>query len=174
MRWSPGLFTGLWGPFPPNEVGRIAQHISKEEGKKEWVGEDRTSHDWEDCEAMGCVSQGRPEGSDKYFLIQSKTSCVRWVIGSFIITDTVINGDEWIQVCGMHNFLSIIFNNMAILNLHPTARSVLQFLKLTNWSDPINLDVTRQLKVYYEPKKPTMNIVFHDSDTVYGKWRANI
>ena len=24
-----------WGPFSPNEVGRIAQHVSKGEGRKE-------------------------------------------------------------------------------------------------------------------------------------------
>ena len=24
-----------WGPFPPNEVGRIAQHVRKGEGRKE-------------------------------------------------------------------------------------------------------------------------------------------
>ena len=23
-----------WGPYPPNEVGRIAQHVRKEEGRK--------------------------------------------------------------------------------------------------------------------------------------------
>ena len=31
-----------WGPFPPNEVGRIAQHVRKGEGKKE--GKDGVGH----------------------------------------------------------------------------------------------------------------------------------
>ena len=31
------LMKGLkWGPFAPNEVGRIAQHVRKGEGRKEW------------------------------------------------------------------------------------------------------------------------------------------
>ena len=34
-------FIASWGPLPPNEVGRITQHIREEkEGKKEWREED--------------------------------------------------------------------------------------------------------------------------------------
>ena len=31
--WTSDLLT--WGPFPPNEVGRIAQHVRKGDGRKE-------------------------------------------------------------------------------------------------------------------------------------------
>ena len=34
MKWSWGLCTDLW-PFPPNEVGRIAQHVRKGEGRNQ-------------------------------------------------------------------------------------------------------------------------------------------
>jgi hypothetical protein len=29
-----GFLSSKWDPFPPNEVGRIAQHVRKGEGKK--------------------------------------------------------------------------------------------------------------------------------------------
>ena len=32
------VFLLFWGPFPPNEVGRIAQHFRKREGRKEGNG----------------------------------------------------------------------------------------------------------------------------------------
>ena len=38
-----------WGPFPPNEVGRIVQHIRKGEGRKE--GKDGVGRD--------CIENGK-------------------------------------------------------------------------------------------------------------------
>ena len=47
------LMKGLWnqsspqmGPFPPNEVSRIAQHVKKEEGKEEGKDWDFLARIW--------------------------------------------------------------------------------------------------------------------------------